>query len=306
MVYGDAVSVAARSATNLPAAAKVDVRGGSGVRGGSYRYDGVDLVTGWHAHEMHQIEYALEGIAEVESTTKHHLLPPHRAAWIPAGAIHRTTLKGVRSVAVFFEPAMISVPDDHVRIVAVTPLLREMMSYATRWPIDRERSDGLADAFFATLAGLLRDCLDDETPLHLPTSTDPLVAAIMRFTNEHLAEANARSVCAAVGLSERSLSRRFSAATDMTWRQYLLQCRLLRAMALLTEPGSTVTDVAIAVGFNSVSAFARAFRALNDETPTSYRARVCDAGPSARAAEAANAGGAAETTAPPPMEGQVS
>jgi transcriptional regulator GlxA family with amidase domain len=96
----------------------------------------------------------------------------------------------------------------------------------------------------------------------------------MQYTDAHLAEVNVEAVGAAVGVSPRSLRRKFTAATGMTWREYLLQSRLLRAMALLTEPGRTVLDVATAVGFDSVSAFTRAFRRLTGETPTTYRKRV--------------------------------
>ena len=74
-------------------------------------------------------------------------------------------------------------------------------------------------------------------------------------------------------MSERTLRRQFGAATGMTWRQYLLQSRLLRAMALLTEPGRSVIDVATEVGFDSVSVFTRAFVRLAGETPTAYRRR---------------------------------
>ena len=96
----------------------------------------------------------------------------------------------------------------------------------------------------------------------------------MDYTNANLADVTIADVCAAVGVSERSLRRQFGGATGMTWRQYLLQSRLMRAMALLTEPGRTVINVATAVGFDSVSAFTRAFGRLTSETPTAYRRRV--------------------------------
>lgn len=60
----------------------------------------------------------------------------------------------------------------------------------------------------------------------------------------------------------------------MTWRQYLLHARLLRAMAMLAEPRPSVLDVATAVGFDSAGAFARSFRAAVGETPSGYRRRV--------------------------------
>jgi AraC-like DNA-binding protein len=57
----------------------------------------------------------------------------------------------------------------------------------------------------------------------------------------------------------------------------------LRAMTLLAEPGPTVLDVATRVGFDSVSAFTRAFRRYAGETPTAYRRRVSAAGSRAAA-----------------------
>jgi AraC-like DNA-binding protein/mannose-6-phosphate isomerase-like protein (cupin superfamily) len=284
IIYGMDVTVSARPAKDLPVAANVeaglqglgivDMRGGAPVRAGTFAYDGGDLVTDWHSHDLHQIEYAFEGVAEVETGTAHYLLPPQQAVWIPAGLTHRTTLKRVRSVAVFFDPAMVEGADDRVRIIAATPLIREMIVYAARWPIARPVSDPVADAFFDALALLVVDWLAYEAPLCLPTSSDPMLQAVMDYTNANLADVTIAAVCATVGVSERSLRRQFGKATGMTWRQYLLQSRLMRAMALLTEPGRTVIDVATAIGFDSVSAFTRAFVRLTSETPTAYRRRV--------------------------------
>jgi transcriptional regulator GlxA family with amidase domain len=108
----------------------------------------------------------------------------------------------------------------------------------------------------------------------LPTSTEPAIAAAMEYTQRHLDSVTAATVGAAVGMSDRTLRRRFGAATGMTWRRYVLESRLQRAMALLTEPDRTVMGVSTEVGFDSVSAFTRAFRQLTGETPGAYRKRV--------------------------------
>ena len=60
----------------------------------------------------------------------------------------------------------------------------------------------------------------------------------------------------------------------MTWQQYRLTSRILRAMATLAESDRTVLSVATEVGFDSLSGFNRAFLRLNGETPTAYRRRV--------------------------------
>jgi AraC-like DNA-binding protein/quercetin dioxygenase-like cupin family protein len=268
--------VPAMSAAACPADIKqIDLREGSVVRAGTYRFDvGNDIVTDWHAHNLHEIEYSFEGVVEVETESARFLLPPQQAVWIPAGLAHNTTLTKVKTVAVFFDPAMVSGPDDRVRILAAAPVIREMIIYGERWPISRLSSDATADAYFEVLARLVFDWLDREIPLGLPTSTDPVVGAAMDYTNAHLDRVELHDVCSAVGVSERSLRRAFSAVTNMSWREYLLQSRLMRAMAILAEPGPTVLEAATRVGFGSASAFTRAFSKYTGETPTVYRQRV--------------------------------
>jgi AraC-like DNA-binding protein len=271
------MTVSARPANDLPVAADiraVDMREGTPVRAGTYPYDGADLDTGWHTHDLHQIEYAFHGVVEVETPAARYVLPPQQAVWVPAGLVHRTILKRVRTVSVFFDPAMVPDGDGRARILAAAPVIREMIVYGVRWPITRPASDPTADAFFEALARLTADWLDHETPLCLPTSTEPVAAAVIEYTNAHLDNVKVRDASRAVGVSERTLRRQFSAATGMTWREYLLESRLLRSMALLAEPGPTVLDVATRVGFDSVSAFTRAFRRSTGETPTGYRRRV--------------------------------
>jgi AraC-like DNA-binding protein len=248
------------------------VRTEDSVQAGTLAYDAEYFVTGWHHHDLHQIEYALEGVAEVETRIGRYLVPPQQAIWIPADLEHNTTLRRVRSASVFFDPSVLpGTVYDRARVLAAAPLLREMIVYALRWPITRTTADHTADTFFAALAIVVEDCLDREQPLWLPTSTDPLVAAIISYTEENLATVTADDIRKTLSISERTLRRRFHNATGMTWRAFLVRAKLVRAMAALAEPGSNVLDVAMAVGFGSLSAFIRAFRTFTGSTPTDYR-----------------------------------
>lgn len=270
------VAVAAQSVKDLPFTAMsglVDMRTGGRPCAGSFLYEGNELVTTWHSHDLHQIEYALHGAVEVETAVSHCLLPSQQAAWIPAGVEHRTTIRSsVRTISVFFTPHLVPAPGERVRILPVPSVLREMMIYSGRWPIGRPSSDDIADAYFAALARLVSERLDDEQPLSLPTSTDPVLAGAMAWTRENLDTATVTAVARHVGLSERSLRRRFNAGLGMSWRRYLVQARLLRAMALLAEPRPSVLRVAMTVGFESASSFNRAFRQWTGETPSAFRA----------------------------------
>lgn len=244
--------------------------------GGSLRYDGGErLVTGWHFHDVHEIEYACRGMVEVETWAGHYLLPPHQAAWIPAGLHHRTTLNaGAQTLAVLFEPRLVPVAGDRVRIIAVSPLLREMMRYSERWPMWRTESGAAADSFFHTLGYLVAEALDDEMPLHLPVSADPVVAAAADYTRAHLGHVTVSDVARAAGVSERTLRRIFTTQLGLPWRGYLLRARVLRAMAMLAQPDRSILDVSIAVGFDDPGAFARSFARHCGETPSAYKRRI--------------------------------
>jgi AraC-like DNA-binding protein len=266
----------ARKPTETVKRGVVDMRRGGQGLGGSYAHDDGELVTGWHSHDLHQIEYAINGVIEVETAAAHYLLPPQQAAWIPAGLEHTTTMNAtVRSITVLFDPELIAQPGDRARILAVPPLIREMMIYARRWPIVGAEPDPTADGFFRTLGHLVAEALDHEAPLSLPTATDPIVAAAAAYTQEHLDAVTADEVSRAVGVSERTLRRQFRATLGLSWRDYLLRARLLRAMALLAEPGPSVLEVSTTVGFDSASAFARAFAERCGQSPSAYRRRVC-------------------------------
>src|SRR3954452_18567036 len=273
LLQSRAVGVTASAAKD--AAVPVAMRAGSPVRAGAWPEDADDLVTVWHTHELHQLLYAFEGVAEVETAGSQHLLPPRQAAWIPAGGPHQTTLRKVRTVAVFFEPSMVHDCGDRVRVLSARAPVREMIVYAARGRIDRRTSDPTADAFFSALALLMSEWLEtEEVPLWLPTSSSPVVGAAMEYTQAHLADVDERAVCAAVGLSERSLRRQFRAETGTSWQEYRTTSRVMRAMALLAEPDRTVLDAGVAVGFDTLSGFDRAFLRCTGERPSEYRRRV--------------------------------
>jgi AraC-like DNA-binding protein len=254
----------------------VDLRGNSRWAGGSLLYEGGErLVTGWHVHDVHEIEYASRGVVEVKTAAGHYLLPPHQAAWIPAGLRHQTSLNaGAQTLAVLFEPGLVPVDGGRARIIAVSPLLREMMRYSVRWPISRTESGAEADSFFQTLGYVVAEALHDEMPLNLPVPADPVVTAATEYTLAHLDRVTVSDVTRAVGVSERTLRRICHAHLGMSWRSYLLRARVLRAMALLAQPDRSILEVSISVGFEDVGAFARSFARHCGETPSAYKRRI--------------------------------
>ena len=72
-----------------------------------------------------------------------------------------------------------------------------------------------------------------------------------------------------LGLSEKTLSRLFQRETGLSFRAWRQRLRLLGALAPL-ERGERVTDVALACGYDSTSAFIAAFRQQFGCTPGEF------------------------------------
>ncbi len=237
-----------------------------------------DIDGPWHHHDMHQLQYAFEGAITLEDGPLQgrggrHLLPRSLAGWIPAGVTHRDSLHRIRSVSLLLAPEMVPDAGDRVRIIRVPPLLREMIASAVQWPIDRNLDEtGLS--FFTTFGLLCSKWITDEAAFTLPTTSDPALDSALAFTRAHMAQASLADVCRAAGLPERTLRRRFQAELGMGWDEYRRRARLMAAIEALTGGARSIVQISADVGFESQSAFAKAFQQLTGETPRDFRARA--------------------------------
>jgi len=236
-----------------------------------------DIRYDWHSHDRHQLMYAFSGTLRLEAASGICLLPPQRAAWIPAGVSHRTILHNVLSGSVFFDPALVPARETDIRIISAAPLVREMVRHAVRWPPDRNKTDRLSDSFFQTLGLLCAQWIKEEIPFRLPAAESRQIALAMDHTMKHLAKATLADAAKAAALSERQFRRRFRAETDIGWQQFLYQARMLRAMELLAQPATSVIEVVFEVGFNSPSAFAKSFQRFTGQLPSQFRRNCMDA-----------------------------
>jgi AraC-like DNA-binding protein len=270
-----AKGAAAAASPNPAGVPIVDLRRGSAVRAGTFVYDGPALTTGWHVHAQHQLEYSTGGSLSVASRHAHYSCPPHQAIWIAAGTEHRTLLGHARTVSVFLTPELVpTLGTCGVRVLRATPLLREMVLYATRFQIDRSREDPISESFFATMAALMPEWLESDGPWSLPVTDHPVVAAAMELTLARLTDVTPSAVARSAGVSERSLRRIFASEAGISWSTYLIRARLLRAMTLLATSDKGVLQIAGEVGYESASALSRALRAWTGSTPSQYRMRA--------------------------------
>ncbi len=83
-----------------------------------------------------------------------------------------------------------------------------------------------------------------------------------------------KQVANELGLSECYFMKLFKEMTERTPVEYINFYRIRKAEELLHKPGMSIIDVAMSVGFDSVSYFDRLFRTVNGCTPREYQRKV--------------------------------
>ncbi|MQA10304.1 MAG: helix-turn-helix domain-containing protein [Pseudonocardiaceae bacterium] len=189
------------------------------------------------------------------------LLVPELALWIPAGrpiTVHPARGPGLRTIAVEcpgFEPTWLGVGS----------LLRELLCYLAGLPpgAPRRRAElAVADAADPVC----------EHRLSLPDVTDPALRTIQQSVRAHPALPHAVEEWARqLGVSSRTLSRRATAQTGLTFGQWRTLLRVHLSLYRLVA-GAAVATVAREVGYESTGAFIVAFRQLLGTNPGSVLA----------------------------------
>ncbi|MDR4466877.1 MAG: helix-turn-helix transcriptional regulator [Nitrospira sp.] len=72
-------------------------------------------------------------------------------------------------------------------------------------------------------------------------------------------------------IPERTLKRRFKAATGITFIEYVQNLRIEEAKRLLETTGINAEEIGPAVGYEDYSFFHRLFKRLTGLTPARYR-----------------------------------
>jgi AraC-like DNA-binding protein/quercetin dioxygenase-like cupin family protein len=231
-----------------------------------------DYPAGWqirpHAHEKHQLVYAVQGVMAVRADAGHWVVPPSRAIWMPAGMEHAIRCIGdVQMRSVYVRPRAASKLISSCRAVGVSPLLRELIraAVAVRLPCAKGSRD---DRLMRLLLDELR--MLPQLPLHLPMPSDPRVLQICRRLIRESDDPSTLAQWAKhLDVDVKTIQRLFTAQTGMTFGRWRQQARLLRGLELLAS-GEKVIDVALALGYESPSAFASMFRKQFGQTPSKF------------------------------------
>ncbi|XHS80343.1 helix-turn-helix transcriptional regulator [Burkholderiaceae bacterium UC74_6] len=232
-----------------------------------------DYPAGWHieAHSHsrhHQLIYAVQGVMLVQAEAGRWVVPPTRGIWMRSGMQHEIRCVGevhMRSllVAVDAAPKLL----EETQAVGISALLRELIRSAME--VQQPYTAGTRDG------RLMRLILDElrglpVLPLHLQMPTDARLLKICRALQAQLDDASTMADWAChLSIDVKTIQRLFLKETGMTFGQWRQQARLLHGLELLAT-GAKVIDVALALGYESPSAFAAMFRKQFGQAPSQF------------------------------------
>jgi AraC-like DNA-binding protein len=224
--------------------------------------------TGLHAHPRGQLLHAIEGVMIVRSALGSWVVPPNRAVWLAPALEHDVRMCGdvkIRTVFVDSDAATGLPPSSCV--IAVSPLLRELLIAAVRIPTDYQ--PGTRDE---RLMRLLLDELHqlDVLPLHLPMPKDPRLRSVCEalIANPE-ASSTAEHWAQQLRLTSKTIHRLFAQQTGLSFAQWRQQARLLYALERLAR-GERIIDIALDSGYASQSAFTAMFRRHFGMPPSAF------------------------------------
>lgn len=226
-------------------------------------------VTGWHHHVRAQLLYATRGVMRVATREYNFTVPPGRALWVPAAMPHAVAVEGPLAMrALFFRADAAVLGEGRALVLAVTPLLRELILAACAEPLEWD-VQGRGGHLAALIAEEVARA--PQLPFGLPAPRD---ARLRRLADALAADPGLdltlEDWALRCGASARTLARLFQAETGMGFARWRQALRLTEAAALLAG-GATPARAAAAVGYASAPAFGAAFRAAFGLTPGEAR-----------------------------------
>ncbi|KXV57761.1 AraC family transcriptional regulator [Acetobacter senegalensis] len=228
-----------------------------------------------HIHERGQIFAVESGVMAVITHGAYWLIGPGQFLWLPPGCVHEARSHGaIRGWSLYVMGKRCSYVADKPFVADSTRLFIaqvERLSQNAQQTAWQESVTRLAESFWDEFLSIPRHSVS------LPFPEDARLKRVAEALSATPADPRGQQEWADMaGMSLRSFVRHFTIDTGMqfsVWRQRL---RILNAQERLAR-GERVTSVAATVGYESLGAFATAFRKATGHSPSAY-ARHCCAG----------------------------
>jgi AraC-like DNA-binding protein len=214
-----------------------------------------------------QICYALTGVMSVATLTASHVLPPHRAIWLPAHTEYQMACRGAVTCSRLHIDGGLPGQLDEARVFDVSPLVRALIHEVL----------GFGETYEATgrEGQIVRLLLDEiarapASPLSAPMPRDRRLRRVCDIIVADPADQRDLDALAKeAGMGRRTFTRAFRAETGMAFAMWRQQIRLMAALSMLGE-GRPITAIAYDVGYESPSSFTAMFHRVLGVPPSHY------------------------------------
>jgi AraC-like DNA-binding protein/mannose-6-phosphate isomerase-like protein (cupin superfamily) len=221
-----------------------------------------------HRHERAQLIYATAGTMRISTGDGVWVVPPQRALWMPAGVRHSIVMLGDTTMRTLYVREDAVAMPTACRVLSVSPLLRELIVRATELPVQYDEK-GAAGHVIALILAELQGL--QSLSLQLPMPRDPRLRSLCQALIEQPGDQRLLAAWArTLNSSARTLARRFQTETGLSFGAWRQQARVLEAMGRLGS-GEAVTQVALDLGYESVSAFSAMFHRATGASPSRFR-----------------------------------
>jgi AraC-like DNA-binding protein len=229
-----------------------------------------------HSHRWNQMVYAISGVLTVAMEGHSFVISPEQAVWLPTGLRHRTgTLLGAEFRSLWIADGAGRGLPTTPTVFGVTPLLKALILEVTAIE-GEEDGDGYAGRVTDLLLDQLRRARPLKVALPWPRGGSVLTALCEALYADPADLRGPEAWGRELGMSERTLTRRFEAGVGMSLRSWRRRLRLFKSIELMGG-GLDVTRTALELGYGSTSAFVYAFRTEMGCSPQAYmRGRGAD------------------------------
>ncbi|RYZ96934.1 MAG: AraC family transcriptional regulator [Moraxellaceae bacterium] len=224
-----------------------------------------DYSMGLHSHSQGQFFMLLRGTAVYITEVGEWLMTPQHPCWVPPKTAHGVRSRGdIEGIVVIASEELCNDLPDEVAIIKTNPLIDALLEKMSR----SEDNSNVVQHLWSVLKDEI--VLAERDHLHLPVPQDERLRLLTQLLVENPADARSLEQWAStINLAQRTLIRKFRAETGMSLMAWRQRARVIQAIKLLSA-GKSVTDVALIVGYDSLSAFISVFKQITGVAPMQY------------------------------------
>jgi AraC-like DNA-binding protein len=214
--------------------------------------------TGEHSHPRGQLLHAVKGVMVATTAEGAWIVPPGHALWIPPGVVHAVQMRAAVAMrTVYIRGTEAAAIGRQCRVIRVSPLLREAILALLAEPVLYDES-GRGGCLASLIIDEMVRAATAEFELPLPKDRRLIELCESLISNPSLS-LDIDGWSEQLGLSRRTLTRRFRLETGLSFGIWRRRLRMLQAGVLLGE-GASVDATARKVGYRSPSALTAMMR----------------------------------------------